>query len=331
MRMSVAVCYLEAARRRGNLTVRGDCIARRVAFTGDRPTGIEVESNAGIEVLEGSRIVLAAGAIGSPAILMRSGIGPEAHLRELAIGVVQDLPGVGQNLDDHPMLGVVFAAPDGPLRAADPVVQVTYRYTSAAGADRNDMQLMPVSQIPTRSGRLVYSLGSVIERQKSRGQITLTSADAQIAPRIENRFCEHDDDVSRLAAGVRFALEVGSHEGFADLNAGIIAPSALVIEDDEQLAHWCRSVASSGFHPSCTLKMAPAADPMGVVDQRLRVRGFENLYVADASVMPVCPRANTHLTSVMIGERAGEWLREEIAHGSSPGASAAPSVRGATP
>jgi choline dehydrogenase len=127
--------------------------------------------------------------------------------------------------------------------------------------------------------------------------------------------------VARLAAGVRFALEVGSHEGFADLNAGIIAPSALVIEDDEQLAHWCRSVASSGFHPSCTLKMAPASDPMGVVDQRLRVRGFDNLYVADASVMPVCPRANTHLTSVMIGERAGEWLREEVG--------AAPSTHGA--
>lgn len=252
---------------------------------------------------------------------MRSGLGPAAHLRELGIDVLRDVPGVGQNLDDHPMLGVVFAAPDGALRVEDPVVQVTYRYTSSGSADRNDMQLMPVSQIPTRSGRLVYSLGSVVERQRSRGQITLTSTDPSIAPRIENRFCEHPDDVRRLVEGVRFALEVGSHEGFAHLNQGIIGPSAAVIEDDEQLAHWCRSVASSGFHPSCTAKMAPASDPAGVVDQRLRVRGFEHLYIADASVMPVCPRANTHLTSVMIGERAGEWLREEIG--------AAQSVRGA--
>jgi choline dehydrogenase len=211
------------------------------------------------------------------------------------------------------MLGVVFAANDESLRAEDPVVQVTYRYTSSLGEERNDMQLMPVSQLVTRSGRLIYSIGSVVERQKSRGQVTLKSTDAREDPRIENRFCEHPDDVRRLVEGMRFALEVGSHEGFAHLNEGIIAPSTMVIEDDEQLAHWCRSVASSGFHPSCTARMGPPGDPMGVVDQRLRVRGFDNLFVADASVMPNCPRANTHLTSVMIGERAGEWLRESSA------------------
>jgi choline dehydrogenase len=312
-RQSVAIAYVEPARHRPNLSIRGGCLVRRLVTHGERATGIEIESTSGVEVLEADRVVLSAGAIGTPAILMRSGLGPEAHLRELGIGVVRDLPGVGQNFDDHPMLGVVFAAAHGSgLRAEDPVVQVTYRYTSSPNAERNDMQLMPVSQIVTRSGGLVYSLGSVIERQRSRGQVTLVSADAHVDPRIENRFCEHPDDVARLAAGVRFALEVGSHEGFARLNAGIIAPSAAVIEDDEQLAQWCRSVASSGFHPSCTAKMAPASDPMGVVDQRLHLRSFENVYVADASVMPKCPRANTHLTSVMIGERAGEWLRREI-------------------
>jgi len=322
MRMSVALCYLQNARHRSNLTVRGDCLTRRVVFNGERAVGVEVESKSGTEVVGGELIVLSAGAIATPAILMRSGIGPEAHLREHAIDVVRDVPGVGQNLDDHPMLGVVFAAPEGALRVEDPVVQVTYRYTSSGSTDRNDMQLMPVSQIPTRSGRLVYSLGSVVERQKSRGQITLTSTDPTVSPRIENRFCEHPDDVRRLAECVRFALEVGSHDGFGHLNHGIIGPSPAVIEDGEQLAQWCRSVASSGFHPSCTAKMAPVTDPMGVVNQRLRVRGFDNLYVADASVMPVCPRANTHLTSVMIGERAGEWLREEIG--------AAPSLDGAS-
>src|SRR3970282_1611198 len=105
-----------------------------------------------------------------------------------------------------------------------------------------------------------------------------------------------------------FALDVGSHADFADIAAGIKAPPAAMIPDDEALARWCKMVASSGFHPSCTAKMAPADDPMGVVDQRLRVRGFENLFVADASVMPRCPRANIHLTSIMIGERAGGGL-----------------------
>lgn len=309
-RMSVALCYLdERVRRRKNLTIRGDCLTARVVFDGTRATGVEIEANGQREVIDGDRIVLSAGAIGSIAILLRSGIGPEGHLRELGIDVVRDTPGVGQNLDDHPMLGALFAAPEGALAADDPLVQVTYRYTSEGG-DRNDMQLMPVSQLPTRTGRLVYSIGSVVERQRSRGQVTLTSTDPHVSPRIENRFCEHSDDVRRLVDGLRFALDVGSHDAFERLNDGIIAPSALVIQDEEQLAHWCRTVASSGFHPSCTAKMGPASDPMSVVDQRLRVHGFDNLYVADASVMPVCPRANTHLTSVMIGERAGEWLRQ---------------------
>jgi choline dehydrogenase len=311
-RMSVAICYLQPIRHRLNLTIRGDCLIHRIITDGRRATGVEVESGKSTQIVEGDRIVLSSGAIGSPAVLMRSGIGPEAHLRELGIGVVADLPGVGANLDDHPMLGVVFQAKEGTLRADDPVVQVTYRYTSTGGTERNDMQLMPVSQIATRSGQLVFALGPVVYRQKSIGRLSLTSADPHASPRIENRFCDDPEDVRRLVEGIKMALEVGSHDGFAHLSDGLRAPSAAVIADDEALAHWCKMVASSGFHPSCTAKMAPASDPMGVVDQHLRVRGFDNLFVADASIMPKCPRANLHLTSVMIGERMGEWLREGV-------------------
>jgi choline dehydrogenase len=171
---------------------------------------------------------------------------------------------------------------------------------------------MPVSQIPAGDGRMLYSIGSVVERQKSIGRVSLTSADPHAAPRIENRFCEHPDDVRRLVEGVRMAIAVGAHDAFASLNAGLLSPHDDVLADDERLGAFCRKVASSGFHPSCTAKMAPAADPMGVVDQRLHVRGFDGLYVADASVMPKCPRANIHLTSVMIGERAGDWLRDGV-------------------
>jgi choline dehydrogenase len=309
VRLSVALCYLAPARHRLNLTVRGDCHVRRLLLDGARVTGVEVESGGSVQVVEGERVVLSAGAIGTPALLMRSGVGPEAHLRELGIGVVADLPGVGANLDDHPMLGVVYAARPGTLSADDPVVQTTYRYTSPLGDERNDMQLMPVSQIATRDGNLVYALGPVVYRQKSLGQLTLTSPDPDVYPRIENRFCEDENDVARLVEGVKMGLEVGEHDAFAALNDGVRGPNAATIADDELLRGWCKHVASSGFHPSCTAKMAPASDPTGVVDQRLKVRGFDNLYIADASVMPRCPRANIHLTSVMIGERAGEWLR----------------------
>ena len=114
----------------------------------------------------------------------------------------------------------------------------------------------------------------------------------------------------RLVDGVRMALEVGARPEFDGLRAALLSPGDDIARDDAALGAWVAKVASSGFHPSCTAKMAPSGDPMGVVDQRLRVRGVRNLYVADASVMPKCPRANIHLTSIMIGERMGEWLRE---------------------
>ncbi len=310
LRMSVAICYLEPARHRLNLTIRGDCTTRRIVFDGERAVGVEVESGGTTQIVEGERIVLAAGAIASPAILMRSGIGSEAHLREHGIDVRADLPGVGENLDDHPMLGTTFLAREGMLDIHAPIVQVTHRYASGVGGERNDMQLMPASQIATDDGRMVYSIVSVVERQRSRGRVSLTSSDVHAAPRIENRFCEHPDDVRRLVEGVRMALSVGEHDGFAHLKAGLLSPSKEIIDDDSALGRWCAAVAASGFHPSCTAKMAPASDPSGVVDQHLHVRGFEQLFVADASVMPACPRANIHLTSIMIGERAGEWLRE---------------------
>jgi choline dehydrogenase len=243
---------------------------------------------------------------------MRSGIGPEAHLRELGIEPVSDLPGVGANLDDHPMLGVVYQARDGVLDADGPLVQVTYRYTSTGGDERNDMQLMPAGPLPLGGGGMAYTIGSVIERQKSIGRLTLTSADPHAAPRIENCFLEHEDDVRRMVEGVRMGLDTGAHDAFAPIRERLLTPGPEITVDDELLSAWCKSVASSGFHPSCTAKMAPAADPMGVVDQHLRVRGYDNLFVADASVMPKCPRANIHLTSIMIGERAGEWLREGV-------------------
>lgn len=311
-RMSVAICYIEPARHRLNLTIRGDCLIRRIITDGRRASGVEVESGGVTQIVDGERIIVCSGAIGTPAILMRSGLGPEAHLRELGIDSVADLQGVGANLDDHPMLGVTWVAKPEMLDEDAPLVQMTYRYTSSLNEERNDMQLMPASQIPTGDGRMVFSIGSVIERQKCVGRVSLTSADPSAAPRIENRFLEDADDVRRLVEGVRMALEVGARDEFAHLSAGLVSPGPEITVDDETLGDWCKKVASSGFHPSCTAKMAPASDAMGVVDQYLRVRGHENLYVADASVMPKCPRANIHLTSIMIGERAGEWLRDGV-------------------
>ncbi|MBI5285441.1 MAG: FAD-dependent oxidoreductase, partial [Chloroflexi bacterium] len=160
-RMSVAICYVEPARHRLNLTVRGDCHIRRILTDGNRATGVEVESGGGVQVVEGERIVLSCGAISSPAVLMRSGLGPEAHLRDLGIAVVRDLPGVGATLDDHPMLGVVFKAKEGFLNYDDPLVQVTYRYTSTGGrfgsTKQHSTEVGLELNIPLYSGGLVSS------------------------------------------------------------------------------------------------------------------------------------------------------------------------------
>lgn len=315
-RMSVAICYIEPARHRLNLTIRGDCLTRRVLTDGGKAIGVEVECGGETQIVEAERVVVSAGAIMTPAILMRSGLGPEAHLREHGIDVVSDLPGVGANLDDHPMLGVAWLAKRGIIDLDGPLVQVTYRYTSSlgagAGGERNDMQLMPASGIAGPNGGAIFAISSVLERQKSRGRVTLTSADPHDAPRIENNFCDHPDDVARLLEGVRMALEVGARSEFDGIRYQRLAPNDTTIADDSQLESWVRHVAASGFHPSCTAKMAPVSDPMGVVDQHLRVRGFDNLYVADASVMPKCPRANIHLTSIMIGERAADFLKDGV-------------------
>jgi choline dehydrogenase len=311
-RMSVAICYLEPARDRPNLSIRGDTFVRRIVAGPAGGLGVEVEHQGTTELVEAERIVVSAGAIGTPALLLRSGIGPAAHLREVGLDVIAVLPGVGDNLDDHPMLGVVYGAKDGVLNAGDPVVQVTYRYTSSGGDERNDMQLMPVSQLQTRAGSLVFAIGAVIYRQASRGRISLRSSDPHELPHIENGFLRHEDDVRRLLEGLQFALDVGAHGEFSGITNGIKSPPAAAIPDDEALSAWCKAAASSGFHPSCTAKMAPATDPSGVVDQYLRLRSLPNVCIADASVMPKCPRANIHLSSVMIGERAGEWLREGV-------------------
>ena len=311
-RMSVAICYLEPARHRLNLTIRGDCLTHRIVTDGARAVGVEVESGGAVQFVEADRIVVSAGAIMTPPILMRSGIGPANHLREHNLGVVRDLPGVGANLDDHPMVGMVWLARENVIDLDAPLVQVTYRYTSSLNEERNDMQLMPVSGIRGPEGRAIFSIGSVVERQKSRGRITLTSADPHDAPRIENNFCEHPDDVARLVEGARMALAVGQRPEFDHVRERRLAPNDATIASEDQLVSWVKHVAASGFHPSCTAKMAPESDQMGVVDQHLRVRGYENLYVADASVMPNCPRANIHLTSIMIGERTADFLKDGV-------------------
>ncbi len=321
LRVSCAVGYLSAARIRPNLHIRPNSTALRLTFEHSRCTGVEVRNTDGsTEALQAKLVVLAAGAIMSPAILMRSGIGPRAHLEALGIPVIRDVPGVGQNLSDHPALAVNCIARDARLIDFDlPIIQTILRYTCEGSTLRNDLQIEMLTFTGRRKGEASFGIAAVLEYQHGRGELRLASPDPDVAPIIDNRFCEDERDVSRLVQCYKDTLAFTHVEPVASMiervnfprpaNTSTRANASTYGLNDDDIATLCRKFAGSGYHPCGTAKMGPPADPMAVVNQYGQCHAMEQLVVADASIMPGVPRANTNLTCIMIGEKIGEWLR----------------------
>jgi choline dehydrogenase len=307
--ISVAEAYLAPARARDNLTICPGALAVRVLLQGEQAAGVEIEHADGVrETVFGRQVVLSAGAYQTPGILVRSGIGARDDLTALGIDCVADLP-VGHTLFDHPIAGVVLQPRDGVASLEHPVVQTTLRYTATGSGQRNDMQLMPVSFLPLRDG-LYLSIGACLEQANSTGRLVFESAGPRIQPRIETNFLADEEDLRRMIDGIRRGVEFARHPALEPVVAGISRPRAEHLESDDALGAYLRRIAGSGYHPCGTARMGPDGDPGAVVDQYGRVRGIEGLVVADASIMPSVPRANTNLTSIAIGERIGAWLRD---------------------
>lgn len=311
LRVSCAVGYLAPARIRPNLTIRAGTLVRRILFSGHRATGVEVQSAAGdIETIDGKLIVLTAGALMSPMILMRSGIGPKTQLESFGIDLIADEPGVGQNLSDHPALSVVCEVKDPSLIDHDrPIIQTILRYTAPGSAKRNDLQIEQISFAGRPNGPPLFSIAAVIEYQYGRGELRLRSADVHAPPVVDNRFCEDGRDTDRLVACMKDTLAFTKTGPLADMIKTVAFPDPARPVDDEALATLCRRFAGSGYHPCGTVKMGEARDTLAVVDQYGSAHRLDRLVVADASIMPFVPRANTNLTCIMIGEKIGEWLR----------------------
>jgi choline dehydrogenase len=313
LRISTAVGYLAPARIRPNLEVRGRTLTRRVVIEGRRVTGVEVESADGsTEVLRAALVVLCAGAIGSPAVLLRSGLGPRSELERSGIDVVADLPGVGADLDDHPGLAVICQARHPELIDTDaPIIQTVLRWTASGSRHRNDL-FAETASFARMSGRPPsFAVLVSLFRTASRGRLRLASADPHEPPVIESGFGNDAGDDERLAEALLEGVRLAQSGPLADLVDEVVWPRLPLDEDGaRQLAH---TRAASGYHPSCTARMGPDDDPGAVVDQYGRCRGVDGLVVGDASIMPFVPRANTNLTSIMIGERIGEWLRTDPA------------------
>ena len=313
IRMSTSLSYIDPNRHRLNLTIRGNVLVRRLLFDGNRAVGVEAESGGEIFNIEADQIVLSAGAIASPHILMLSGVGPAEHLTANGIEVVKNIPGVGQNLRDHPLVAVRAKTKEGfPLDPNAPRMQTLLRYTATGSKDRNDIQIFP-SSFSTPLGGDPFAeegirLTCMLELAEGSGEITLTTTDPTVQPNINCRYLEHPRDRDRLREAVQIAIGILKHQSFENIVESLIEPTEKDLESEDALDEWMLSQVWIGQHLSGTCKMGPENDQMAVVDQRGKVHGIEGLRVADASIMPDCIRANTNLTTIMIGERIANWI-----------------------
>ncbi|MFW6174226.1 MAG: mycofactocin system GMC family oxidoreductase MftG [Chloroflexota bacterium] len=316
VRWSTAIAYLEPARHRLNLTVRGGCLVRRVLFEGKRAVGVEVESGGEVFHAYGREIILSGGAMGSPHILMLSGIGPEGQLREHGVPVVLDLPGVGQNLRDHPTVWLSWSVREGvqldPLMYPD---HVSLRYTASGSHLKNDMIIYVsagrdlVARDGERSGQIGIRMRARLDLALGKGELRLASADPHEQPSLDYRYLEDPFDRERLREAVRTAVRISQHRAFCDIIKERLEPSDDVLADDDALDDWMLGVVTTGHHSSGTCRMGAPDDPMAVVDQYGHVHGLEGLRVMDASIMPDCVRANTNATVLAMGERAADFIR----------------------
>jgi choline dehydrogenase-like flavoprotein len=311
LRISTAIGYLAPARARPNLTIRGNTLTRRLLIEGSRVTGVEVEGPEGeVEAIRGRLVVLSAGALQSPAVLIRSGIGPRRQLESLGVEVVRDVPAVGAKLSDHPALAILCRAKDPSLIDEDqPIVQTILRYTAPESPHRNDLQIEAFSYSARGGPVNAFAIAAVLEQVEGTGTVALESADPHAKPVVQQHFLEDERDMRRLVECFKDTLAYTKTRAMREVIAEVMFPDARRALDDEGIADLLHRLAASGFHPCATVRMGPAGDPDAVVDQYGRAHMVEGLVVADASIMPTVPRANTNLTSIMIGEMVGEWVR----------------------
>jgi choline dehydrogenase len=304
IRQSTALTYLAEAHRRPNLFLRSDCVVERVAFDGVRVAGIKLATG---EVIASRTVVLCGGAYGSPQILMRSGIGPADHLDELGIQVRVNSPGVGANLQDHPMVRLRFSARG---ETNTPVLQTLLTCSTGTQQVTPDLHIFPIGLDPTDDGPQLTLLVSMI-RPKSRGTLRLTSATSQANPRIDPAHLSHPGDLRRLLEGIKIARKLTSTSPLAELLDRELWPGPSITSDTD-LATAVHSGINSYQHAVGTCHMGPERDPTAVVNSAAAVYGTAGLYVVDASIIPSILGATMHMSVLALAERCADLLATTI-------------------
>jgi choline dehydrogenase len=337
-RCSTAVAYLNPVKHRANLTIITRALVHRILFEGRCAVGVELSVKGERRIIKARReVILAAGAIGSPQLLQLSGVGPGATLQRLGIPVVHDLPGVGENLQDHLQIRAIYKTKrpitlndevnnpirkmligleyilfrTGPLTMAASIVCVFAK--SAPGLEAPDIQfhVQPLSADSPGEGLHRFSAftSSVCQlRPESRGRIVVKTPDPAAYPAIHPNYLATRTDQAVAVAAMKLSRRICRAPALAEHIAEELVPGPKV-ETDEELLENARNVGTTIYHPVGTCKMG--TDPMAVVDARLRVHGLRSLRVVDASIMPTLISGNTNAPTIMIGEKASDMILED--------------------
>jgi choline dehydrogenase len=336
-RCSAANAYLRPAMRRPNLAVRTHSLATRVLFEGKRATGVEYRRGEAVErVIARREVIVSSGPINSPKLLKLSGIGPAAELREHGIPVVHDLPGVGENLQDHlefyfqvactqpvtlySSMGLFARAIIGArwILFKDGLGATNHFETGGFIRSRPDVPY-PDIQFHFLPLAVTYDGSSLAQehgfqahvgpmRSKSRGHVRLASRDSRDKPKILFNYLSHPDDLAEFRAGLRLTRGIFAQKAFDPYRGREIQPGKDVQTDDE-IDAFVRAKVESAYHPSCSNKMGSCADPMAVVDPEARVIGLEALRVIDSSIMPSITTGNLNAPTIMLAEKLADAVR----------------------
>jgi len=336
-RWSAATAYLKPAMQRPNLSVKTGALTTRILFDGRRATGVEYEVGKSlVQVMADAEVILCGGAINSPQLLMLSGVGPADHLGEHDIPVVADLPGVGQNLQDHLELYVQYECtkPITLFSSTRPWNQVWIGLEwflfqtgmgasahleaggfirSRAGVEHPDLQYHFLPSVVWDHGRIMpdrhaFQAHVGPMRPTSVGALTLTSADPRQHPRIQPNYLATEGDRREMRDAVKLTREIFSQNAFDAYRGPEMAPGADV-KTDAEIDAFVRRKADSAYHPSCTCKMG--IDENAVVDGETKVHGLESLRVVDASIMPDVVSGNLNAPTIMMAEKAADLILGE--------------------